>query len=252
MVVSIADIARQVAGTEGSSRQRTERLVQWLNNQLEWVATDYQDRSVAEILERRAGNCADQAKVLRALLDGAAIRNRWIAEINIHPRDERREAFARSLVERMGPKASVFGLMHNDHQWLEFYDDEPGEWAPADATLGLVGTPQWVEARLGFGVRPQAARAMIAPFGVAVVEGGVLKESRSQHYLFDQFDKVYGGKLSGLSAWAVWQEVIGELAPLAEAAFEGRENLHERVHLMGRLVRAYGQLKVEALRITAH
>ena len=53
--------------------------------EFEWSATDYQHRTVEEILVRRAGNCAEQALVLNRLLRALDIDTREIAEINIQP-----------------------------------------------------------------------------------------------------------------------------------------------------------------------
>src|SRR5438309_787521 len=67
-------MAVKIAGN-GTNEEKVQRLVTWVNTNLEWVGTDYVKRSPEEILQRRAGNCADLASVLRKLLD----------YIDIHP-----------------------------------------------------------------------------------------------------------------------------------------------------------------------
>ena len=49
----IDTLARRVAG-DGDSVTRTQRLVSWMNSRLEWVDTDYQERTPEQILARGA------------------------------------------------------------------------------------------------------------------------------------------------------------------------------------------------------
>ena len=43
------------------------------------------------------------------------------------------------MVTQRGMSYSVFGLQHNDHVWLEVWDDATKSWFPADAAYGVVG-----------------------------------------------------------------------------------------------------------------
>jgi transglutaminase-like putative cysteine protease len=72
----IDTLARRVAG-DGDSVTRAQRLVSWMSSRLEWVGTDYQQRTPEQILARGAGNCADLASVLERLMRPAAIPYRW-------------------------------------------------------------------------------------------------------------------------------------------------------------------------------
>ncbi len=252
---SLTAIAREIAGDSGSTFERTSRLVGWINTQFEWSASDYQRRSVEQVVNRRAGNCAELAKVLRALLDGAGIRSRWVAEINIQPPSEQRQANAASKIAQWGNRGSVFGRMHNDHRWLEVYDPDTASWFPADPAVGVVGTDQWVAARLQFGLRPaspvpaiaETTRQMIVPFVVVAYDqrGSSIVENRSEYYLIDQFDRSYGNSLSSLPAWRDWVGLIGELSSLGSSALSGSTNLHDHERLIECLARVYHRLMVE-------
>lgn len=74
----------------------------WLNEEFEWVQTDYVERTVEEILARRAGNCAEQAKVVEKYLTHIGIETRWILEINSHSENMERQNFSLNLIENMG------------------------------------------------------------------------------------------------------------------------------------------------------
>jgi transglutaminase-like putative cysteine protease len=152
---SLAAIAQRVAGPAGTASDRTRRLVTWIGSNLTWTWTDYQVRTPEQIVRRRAGNCADLAAVLAAMVREAGIQARWIAEINVQPRSEDRQASAAGKIKELGPRASVFGLEHNDHRWLEVYDSAQGGWVPADPAVGVVGVHDWELAR-----RPLPDRAV--------------------------------------------------------------------------------------------
>ena len=140
--VEIDALATRVAGA-GDSVARTQRLVSWMSSRLQWVATDYEERTPEQILARGAGNCAELASVLERLLQPTGISYRWVAEINLQPVSAERQADAVALIRQRGVGASVFGLRHNDHRWLEIRDDRSQEWVPADPATGLVGTSAW-------------------------------------------------------------------------------------------------------------
>ena len=89
--LQLQNLALKVAGAKGSSKERTQRLVTWMNKNFEFTYTDYKKRTVEEIIQRRGGNCAEQARVLWALLEAIDINARWVSEINIQPKNRRRQ-----------------------------------------------------------------------------------------------------------------------------------------------------------------
>jgi hypothetical protein len=243
----VKQIALRVAGGEGSSLQRAQRLLQWMHETFEWTENDYAPRTVEEILERRAGHCGEMAWVLKALLEAANLDVRVAKEINIHPRSKQRMRDAEKLIAEHGHALSVFGYAHNDHRWLELYDEASDSWIPADPTLGVLGTKQWIDARLGFHQRPAAAAALIAPFVVLAERSDGTMEDRSSHYLVQEFNSHFGSKLEDLPSWPAWTELIDQLSTAAQSAFVGEVNLHHYTHLMERVEQVYFNLKAEFL-----
>jgi hypothetical protein len=250
-------LAREVAGTAGTTFDKTRRLVHWINSEIEWSATDYQWRSAEDIFVRRAGNRSELATVLRALLDGAGIRSRWVAEINIQPQSEQRQADAASQIAQWGNRGSVFGRMHDDRRWLEVYDQGSGSWFPADPAMGIVGIDGWVAARLAFSGRPtspvaavaESSDQMVVPFAVVAFDENVSSSvvNRSEYYLVEQFDRSYGNSLSRLPAWRDWVVLVGQLSEVGGSALSGKANLHTYACSIERLARVYNRLKLEEL-----
>ena len=250
----IDTLARRVAG-DGDSVTRAQRLVSWMSSRLEWVGTDYQQRTPEQILARGAGNCADLASVLERLMRPAAIPYRWVAEINLQPASAEREADARALVKKKGPGMSVFGRRHNDHRWLEVLDERSQEWVPADPSTGLVGTHSWLLARVAFEARPPspvpASAAsladMIVPLTIFTAKNGSApRVDRSEHYLVDELDRLYGGRAHALASWPAWAAAIRRFAPIAQGAFDGRVDLHQQSAVIDELASTYARLQKEA------
>jgi hypothetical protein len=249
-------LARSVAGS-GTSLERTTRLVHWVNDGFTWSATDYASRTPFEIVARREGNCAELAKVLRVLLDSADVRSRWVVEINVQPAPTpRRQETAARLVAQRGNRLSVFGLQHNDHVWLEVWDDVGQRWFPADPAYGVVGLDEWVAARLALADRPRPrvdavvpiAADMRVPFVVLAKGslGGDVEEDRSEYYLVERFSRLYDAKLETLPSWAAWRDAVRKLAPLARGAFAGTHNLHEDTARIRGAADTYERLAAEA------
>ncbi len=249
-------LADSVAGT-GSAFARTRKLVYWINDSFQWSATDYQQRSPAQIIARRAGNCADLASVLDMFLDSLGVRTRWVREINVQPgRTERRQRTADSLVSARGNSFSVFGLQHNDHVWLEVWDDSSAAWFPADPAYGVVGLADWSAARLAMEQRPKPrvaavepiAADMVVPFVVVAGDrrGGPYLDDRTATYLVDGFNRLYGSALATLPSWPRWVASVESLSPRARAAFEGRVNLHSSTAEIAALKATYDALSQEA------
>jgi hypothetical protein len=255
--LDLAQLASSVAG-HGSALERTGRLVYWINDSLKWSYTDYVRRSPLEILARRQGNCADLASLLHVMLDSLGIRSRWVREINVQPgKTPARQETAEAKVREAGNSMSVFGLQHNDHVWLEVWDEARRRWFPADPAYGVVGLEQWLPARLALTDRPlprlkavvPIAADMRAPFVVAAQEkrGRQLDEDRTAFYLIDEFNRLYHGKLETLPAWKDWVAAVTELSPHARGAFEGKENLHQQTDRIARLKLVYDSLTSQAM-----
>ena len=236
-------LALKIAGKSGSTLERARKLVFWQHENFEFVYTDYKQRTVEELIQRRARNCAEQARVLQAFLKAADVPARWVAEINIQPKNEQRRTDAESMIAEQGVRASVFGYMHNDHRWLEVYDDDTGTWIPADPSLGIFGTDTWVKVRIGFNERPEAIENMIVPFVVIVRKDNNIVEDRSYYYLIEGFSAYYGKKLEKSPLWQEWIFLIGKLSAYGSSAFTGEVNLHKYTYLMERLLKVYSGLK---------
>ncbi|XRD23560.1 hypothetical protein AABM34_13550 [Lysinibacillus fusiformis] len=80
------------------------------------------ERTVEEIMIRKAGNCAEQTKVVERVLTHLGIETRWILEMKSHPEIMERQNYSIELIEKYGYFYSIFGLNHNDHRWLEYYN----------------------------------------------------------------------------------------------------------------------------------
>jgi hypothetical protein len=245
-------LATSITTSAQTNTERVTAVIGWAHTHLDWLNTDYQKRSVQEILNRKGGNCDEDARVVVALLDELGVRNRRVQEINIQPDSPRREKNAEELIAKNGPSASVFGLRHNDHVWVEYWDEQHNEWAPADPTLSLVGYDQWIKARVGFGERITSnvipSHDMIVPIAIfALTPGpqGSTREYRAERYLTTGFAAVYPTAASS-SSWAQWKSELEAFQPKAKAAFEGAHNLHEDTNAIAALLGTYQNLKSSA------
>ncbi len=122
--LDLKQFARSISLGATTDFERAEELLGWLSHNFKWLATDYKQRTVYEIIERKGGNCFELASVYMALIRTLGIKYRQVAEINIQPESERRQKNAESLVAKRGFTASVFGAGHNDHRWVEIYDEK--------------------------------------------------------------------------------------------------------------------------------
>lgn len=254
--IDIGQLAKTAMGEGGTTEEKTRRLVNWVNTNFKWSATDYQKRTVEEIIARRAGNCFELANVLAAFFDSVGIRYRWVAEINIQAPSERRRRSAEQKVSESGNKMSVFGYMHNDHRWLEVYDENSRTWFPADPAIGVVGVNEWISARMAFNHRRQAqvpavaeiVEQMVVPFAVVALDSkrGKPVENRSAFYVVEGFNNFYGKQLHKLPSWNEWKTVDARLAPIVATTFAGETNLHEQEKLIEEIAQAYEKLKAEA------
>ena len=239
--------SRAITATANTDYDRANQIVDWFARNFDWTATDYKQRTVRDILERRGGNCNELAMVARASMETLGLKMRRVREINIHVLTPRRQVDAAKLVAEKGPRMSVFGKHHNDHVWLEIYDDATGQWFPADPSLGVVGKRQWLAARYSFGKRyslDASSADMIAPFAVFAMDGDNWID-RSSYYAVDGFNELYFGNLSDLPSWNRWVALVDELDPLALGAFKGEVNLHKSGALIDSLAAVYERLERE-------
>ncbi len=227
----IGQFAREVTKKETSELGQAKTIVRWLATNFEWKATDYQKRTVQEIVDRRGGNCNELAMVALAAMKSLGIQLRRVHEVNIHVNTPRRGETAREKIKEKGLTMSVFGRRHNDHIWLELYDSREKEWFPADPSSGLVGTEEWLKGRVWFGKRVTLnpiTEEMIVPFAVFAADAdGKFTVDRTRHYLIDEFDGLYRGRLHAGPAWKDWVTGVEFLAPKVAGAFGGTINLHD-------------------------
>lgn len=245
--LNLAAFADSISDHATGDYEKARKILYWLSNRFEWTATDYQSRTVNQVIARQGGNCAELAKVYMAMIKACNIRYRATTEINIHPYTERRQASAAALVKEKGNRYSVFGLQHNDHRWVEIYNNTRNSWEPADPSLGIIGLESWLNARMDFGTRhtkdSAASSEMIVPFVVFVpVENGDWLD-RSEYYLLEQFNVYYDNRLSSLPEWTEWKAAVQALTQPALAAFQNRGNLHDHAADIWRAANAYDALK---------
>ena len=239
-----------ITATATTDFEKARTLLYWLSSNMEWLATDYQNRSVKQIIARGGGNCFELAQVYVAAIKALGLQYRGIAEINIHPVTPRRQESAANLVKEKGNSYSVFGLQHNDHRWVEIYNTQNKTWEPADPATGVIGLNDWLKARVWFGERKTIDTAisneMIVPFAVFVTDTEKRpQESRTSYYLIDKFNELYNNRLSTLPGWNDWTKAVNGLTDPAKNAFLGKENLHTHQEQIAQLAKVYAALKKE-------
>src|SRR5215471_4954344 len=242
--------AQQVSKDAPSELGRAQAVVRWLAEHFDWKATDYQKRTVQEIIERRGGNCNELAMVALAAMKELNIKLRRVHEVNVYTNTPERGERAHQMVKDKGNTFSVFGRHHNDHVWLELYDSTAKTWFPADPSSGLVGVDEWMKGRVWFGKRSTLnplTNDMIVPFAIfAADDEGKFIIDRTQHYLVDEFDRLYGGRLHTQAAWSQWTSTLELLADKVKGAFAGSVDLHDYEAQIDALAVIYEQLRAAA------
>lgn len=242
--------AQQVTKNAKSELGQAQAIVQWLAINFEWKATDYQKRSVQEIVDRKGGNCNELAMVAQSAMKELNIKMRRVHEVNLHVNTPRRGADAREMIKQKGLSYSVFGRHHNDHIWLELYDSTANDWFPADPSSGLVGTREWLKGRVVFGKRETLnplTEDMIIPFAIfAADETGKFTINRTQHYMIDEFDRFYRGKIQHWAIWKQWVKGLDLLDDKVGEAFAGKTNLHDYEAQIDALAGVYEEMKKAA------
>lgn len=241
-------LACRFAGETGTNLEKAERLLDSLGRSFKWLATDYQRRTPVQIVRRGGGNCFELAVLYGDLIRRLGVKHRQVAEINLHVYTPSRQRTAEQKVKEAGPRMSVFGERHNDHRWVEIYDERTGDWIPADPSMGVIGLPRWVEVRLGFGARMTIDTAitndMIAPFAIFVVDSNYsYSESRTEYYVVESFNDFYQGQLAKQKEWKSWVEGVKRLEQPAREAFQGKADLHKHTQDIAELNRIYDELR---------
>jgi hypothetical protein len=248
--INLAEFATSIVKDAGNDYDRAERLLNWLSHNFKWLATDYKKRSVKEIIARQGGNCFELATVYMSLIRTMGIRYRQIAEINIRPSSERRQKSAEELVAKRGVSGSVFGEQHNDHRWVEIYDDRSREWIPADPSVGVIGLEPWLKSRVWFGERwaidTSITNDMIVPIAIFTTDSTyTMIEDRSHYYLVGSFSRLYSDAIAQLPGWKAWVEGVASIGAACRCAFDGKVNLHQHRKEIARLAETYDELKRE-------
>ena len=230
---------------------RSQKVVDWLAQNFDWTATDYKRRTVKEIIARKGGNCAELARVTKALLQELDVKMRRAYEVNHHVYTPPRQKTAEEKVKEKGNRFSVFGVQHNDHVWLEVWDETKQEWFPADPSIGVIGKKEWLKARLGFEERftlDPSSKDMLFPMAIFVYdEQGKISDNRSSHYMVEGFDNLYDNQLSQLPEWKEWVSLLDVLDDKVKGAFMGEVNLHDYQKEIAEIGKIYERIKTAYL-----
>jgi len=242
--------AEAVSRDSSSEPGRARAIVLWLTRHLDWQATDYKRRTVQEVIDRGGGNCDDLARVALDAMQELHLRLRRVHDVHVRTPSPDRGERAHALVKEKGDAYSIFGRHHNDHVWLEVYDSAAREWYPVDPWSGLAGLDEWMKARVWFGKRTSLApdsAEMIVPIGIfAADDGNHFTVDRTRHYLVDEFDRLYSGRLYTLPAWSRWVGLLDQLDDKVKGAFAGTTDLHESEADIDQLAAAYEELRSQA------
>ena len=65
----IDTLARNATGGATTPTEKVKAAVGWSHAHLSWTSTDYQQRTLQQIVERNGGNCNKQALVVRDILE---------------------------------------------------------------------------------------------------------------------------------------------------------------------------------------
>lgn len=227
-----------------STAERVARLFSWICNEFQWIETDYVDRSFEEIMQRKAGNCAEQAKVVETLLSYIGIKTRWVLEINAQPDYIERQQFAEQLVAEQGNFYSIFGLNHNDHRWIEYYDADQRDWCPLDTSFAILGIESFMEKRLSFHHQSIPSTEGIIPFCLFALDANHQPlEERSSDYLIKKFLCSFRKNSSSTVLLEEWEALISELTSLGVKTYKQEVNFHLHQDRVKRFVQVYEEIK---------
>lgn len=239
------EIHDRIKGTT-TDADKVIKIFQWIYDEFEWIETEYVDRTVEEVIKRKAGNCAEHTKVVNEILHHIGIKTRWIFEINSHPESIERQKFSSKLIKKHGEYYSVFGFNQNDHRWLEYFNTIHESWLPVGTSFGVLGIDNWIEKRLGFSVDSIPTTQNIIPFCIVALDStGAISKNLSKHYLIDQFNRYSNGKLKETTVWEEWVYLIDKLTNIGIATYKKQNNLHKYQDDIKMLTSIYFRLKQE-------
>jgi hypothetical protein len=106
-----------------------------------------------------------------------------------------------------------------------------------------------MKGRVSFGERkglsPDASE-MIVPFAIFAADpDGNFTIDRTRHYLVDEFDRLYDGKLHHAASWEEWVRLLNLLSKKVEGAFAGKVDLLEYEPEIDTLAATYDKLRAE-------
>jgi transglutaminase-like putative cysteine protease len=61
--LDLKEFALSISKGATTDYERAERMLDWLSHNSKWLATDYKQRTVKEIIDRQGGNCFELASV---------------------------------------------------------------------------------------------------------------------------------------------------------------------------------------------
>ena len=108
--------AQQVSKNEKTELGQAQAIVHWLAMNFQWTYTDYQKRTVQEIIDRKGGNCSELAMVAQSAMKELNIKMRRVHEVNLHVNKPQRGVDAKQMVKEKGLSYSVFGRHHNNRK----------------------------------------------------------------------------------------------------------------------------------------
>ena len=79
---NLKEFAEELTQGSDSELEKVRSVIQWLAKNFEWKATDYQKRTVQEIISNGGGNCNELAMVAVATLKELNITMRNVHEID--------------------------------------------------------------------------------------------------------------------------------------------------------------------------
>src|SRR4030095_3073439 len=86
----------------------------------------------------------------------------------------------------------------------------------------------------------------IVPIAIFAADAdGNFTISRTRHYLVDEFDRLYDGRLHTLPAWKQWTTEIDLLDDKVKGAFAGKINLHDYEAQIDSLALTYERLMTQ-------
>lgn len=160
-----------------SDEEGIKTIVNWIHNNFRSTFGNPKYKTLSQFFEKKRGNCYHHSALLVFMLTHKKIPARFVDEINYDA-----NKFIGVFKEILGLIGDApIGMNHNNHVWVEAYFDN--KWQPVDATYGVVGIEEWLEARL-------LTNRGRFPLMIYAKEQNSLVQ-RSEYYLIEKFREVY-------------------------------------------------------------